>query len=273
MDAISLVVRHGSPFSSFGHKVSTSIDAKQDHWGAEGESAKPIPRDAPHAPSGIYAPALRYRDGTFYLVTTLADQSLYPANLTKWDNFIRQTENIYDSANWFDPVHFDFPGIDPDVFDGDGTTYLTGSFNGSAILQAPIDLETGELLEPLIAIWNSTGLPSPEAPHIYKKDDWYYLLTAEGGTRERHRSNMARSRSVSGPYEGDPANPVLSSYLGQSYFQAVGHSDIFPDALGQIWAIALSVRAGYGYNFDQYNYIFPMGQEAVLTPVMWPERE
>ena len=168
-------------------------------------------------------------------------------------------------------MHFDFPGIDPSVFwDDDGETYLTGSFDGEA-MQAPIDLETGEVFGPLLDIWNATGLPSPEAPQIYKKDGWYYLLTGEGGTRERHRSNMDRSRNLFGPYEGDPANPVLSAYLSHSYFQAVGHSDIFPDALGQHWAIALAVRAGYSYNFDPYNSIFPMGREAVLTPVQWNE--
>lgn len=226
------------------------------------------------ATSGLYAPTLRYRDGKFYIMNTVANQALYSENYTRWDNYILTSTDPYESSSWSDPVHFDFPGIDPDVFwDDDGTTYLTGSFDGEAILQAPIDLDTGEVFGPLKDIWNGTGLPSPEAPHIYKKDGWYYLLTAEGGTRERHRSNIARSRNVSGPYEGDPANPVLSAYLSHSYFQAVGHSDIFQDALGQYWAIALAVRAGYSYNFDPYNSIFPMGREAVLTPVKWGEGE
>jgi beta-xylosidase len=221
--------------------------------------------------SGIYAPTLRYRDGKFYILTTLANQALYGNNYTRFDNFILQSTNIFESSSWSDPIHFDFPGIDPSPFwEDDGATYMTGSFNGSAILQAPIDLDTGEIFGPLIDIWNGTGLPSPEAPHIYKRDGWYYLLTAEGGTRERHRSNVARSRNLFGPYEGDPSNPVLSAYLSHDYFQAVGHSDIFSDALGQHWAIALAVRAGYSYNFDPYNSLFPMGREAVLTPVNWP---
>ncbi|TKA63694.1 hypothetical protein B0A55_12079 [Friedmanniomyces simplex] len=222
--------------------------------------------------SGIYAPTLRYRDGKFTLFNTLANQALYPTNYTRFDNFIMTTTDPYNSSEWSDPIHFDFPGIDSSPFwDDDGQTYLTGSFDGKTILQAPLDFETGEVLGPLVSVWNGTGLPSPEAPHIYKKDGWYYLLTAEGGTRERHRSNIARSRSLFGPYEGDPANPVLSAYLSESYFQAVGHSDIFQDAMGQYWAIALAVRAGYSYNFDPYNSIFPMGREAVLTPVQWPE--
>ncbi|OAG00650.1 uncharacterized protein CC84DRAFT_1199472 [Paraphaeosphaeria sporulosa] len=166
---------------------------------------------------------------TFSSFITFPGLQIY-ASRDLWDNFIITTSNPYDSAAWSDPVHFDFPGIDPSPFwDDDGKTYLTGSFEGKTILQAPLDFETGEVLGPLVSIWNGTGLPSPEAPHVYKKDGWYYLLTAEGGTRERHRSNMARSRNLFGPYEGDPANPILS----------VGHSDIFPDA------------------------------QAVLTPVVW----
>lgn len=226
------------------------------------------------ATSGIYAPTFRYQDGKFFIFTTLANQALYNNNYTRWDNFILTSADPYQSSEWSDPVHFDFPGIDPSPFwDDDGQTYITGSFDGKSILQAPLDFETGEVLGPLVDIWNGTGLPSPEASHMYKKDGWYYLLTAEGGTRERHRTNFARSRELYGPYEGDPNNPVLSGYLSDSYFQAVGHSDIFQDQHGQLWAIALAVRAGYSYNFDPYNSIFPMGREAALTPVKWPEGE
>jgi beta-xylosidase len=233
-----------------------------------------LPFLARGATSGIYAPTLRYRDGKFYIFTTIANQALYNNNYTRFDNFILTSDDPYKSSSWSDPVHFDFPGIDPSPFwEDDNKTYITGSVDGKAIWQAPLDFSTGEVLGPLIDIWNGTGLPSPEAPHLYKKDGWYYLLTAEGGTRERHRSNFARSRSLYGPYEGDPNNPVLSGYLSDSYFQAVGHSDVFTDQLGQYWAIALAVRAGYGYNFDPYNSIFPMGREAVLTPVKWEEDE
>jgi beta-xylosidase len=170
------------------------------------------------ATSGIYAPTLRYREGKFYLFTTLANQALYPTNYTKWDNFIMTTSDPYKSSEWSDPVHFDFPGIDPSPFwDDDGSTSFTGSFDGKTILQAPLDFETGEVMGRLVSIWNGTGLPSPEAPHVYKKDGWYYLLTAEGGTRERHRSIMARSRNLYGPYEPDPTNPVvLSGYLSHT---------------------------------------------------------
>lgn len=225
--------------------------------------------------SGIYAPTVRYRDGKFHIFTTLANQALDRTNLTRWDNFIVTSKDPYRSSEWSDPVHFECPGIDPSPFwEDDEQTFVTASSTDlKAVLQAPLDFETGEVTGPWTIIWNGTGLPSPEGPHVYKRDGWYYLLTAEGGTRERHRVNFARSRNLYGPYEGDPNNPVLSGHLSQSYFQAVGHADVFPDQHGKFWAVALAVRAGHSYNFDPYNSIFPMGREAVLTPVQWPENE
>ena len=70
-------------------------------------------------------------------------------------------------------------------------------------------------------------------PHIDKKDIWYRLLIAERDICERHRSIMARSWNVDGPYEGDPASPVLGTYLRQAFSQALGHSDIFTDQPGE----------------------------------------
>ncbi|KAK8116176.1 beta-xylosidase [Apiospora sp. TS-2023a] len=231
------------------------------------------------ATSGVYAPALRYRDGTFYILTTLAGQALPGQNYTRWDNFVLSTRDPFDSAAWSDPVHFDFPGIDPSPYwdddDESGTAWFTGSVDGAQDFHAPIDLSTGETgSAPYLRLWNGTGLPSPEAPHLYRKDGWLYLLLAEGGTRERHRAVMARARHIRGPWEPHPHNPVLTAYGNtSSYFQAVGHADLFPDAAGQWWAVALANRAGSGrrYAEDPYNANFPMGRETVLTPVTWPE--
>lgn len=68
------------------------------------------------ATSGIYAPTLRYRDRKFYIFTTLANQALYNNDYTKRDNFVMTSNDPYQSSTWSDPVHFDFPGIDPSPF-------------------------------------------------------------------------------------------------------------------------------------------------------------
>lgn len=228
------------------------------------------------ATSGVYAPALRYRDGQFYILTTLADQALPGQNHTRWDNFVLTSRDPFDSASWSDPVHFDFPGIDPSPYwDNDehesSTAWFTGSVDGAQDYHMPIDLSTGETAPaPYLRVWNGTGLPSPEAPHLYRKDGWLYLLLAEGGTRERHRAVMARARNITGPWEPHPQNPVLTAYQNtSSYFQAVGHADLLQDGMGQWWAVALANRAGGRYAEDPYNANFPMGRETVLTPVKW----
>lgn len=69
---------------------------------------------------------------------------------------------------------------------------------------------TGEQLSESKRIWNGTGGRHPEGPHIYKKDGWYYLLISEGGTEYGHKVTIARSRDIDGPYESNPANPILT---------------------------------------------------------------
>ncbi|TVY84292.1 Non-reducing end alpha-L-arabinofuranosidase BoGH43A [Lachnellula suecica] len=224
---------------------------------------------AKRATSGIWAPTLRYRNGTFHLVTTLVYDD-YAINATnRFDNFAFTSKDPYSSAAWSDPVHFDFPGYDTSPFwDEDGTVYVTGTHAWQVdpgIKMLPVDLKTGEVGE-TISIWNGTGASSPEGPHIYRKDGYYYLLIAEGGTGSGHRATIARAKNISGPYESDPANPVLTNSNTTAYFQNVGHADLFQDRNENWWAVALSVRQGPDGSY-------PMGRETVLTPVTWEEGE
>lgn len=125
-----------------------------------------------------------------------------------------------------------------------------------------IDLKTG-VVGNEVSLWNGTGASAPEGPHIYKKDGYYYLQIAEGGTGSGHRVSIARSKNITGPYEGNPKNPVLTnSNVTSAYFQNVGHADTFQDGDGNWWAVALSVRQGPDGSY-------PMGRETVLTPVTW----
>lgn len=165
------------------------------------------------------------------------------------------------------------PGIDPSPFwDEDGVAWVSSTFNSSGVVHAPVNLTTSEVTLPFKCLWKGTGGAAPEAAHVYKKDGWYYSLLAEGGTREKHMVTMARSRSLHGPYEGAPNNPLLTAFNNtDSYFQAIGHVDLFQDKLGQWWATGLAVRAGGNYADDPYHANFPMGRETFLTPVTWPE--
>ncbi|KAK0617306.1 glycosyl hydrolase [Immersiella caudata] len=260
-----------SSFNSFpGIPIHASKDLKE--WSLVGHvlnRREQLPRlaETNRSTSGIWAPTLRYNKGVFWLVTTLVDDDRPQADSSRWDNVIFQGTNPYDSKSWSNAVHFEFEGYDTEPFwDVDGKTYIVGAHAwqvGPYIQHAEANLETGKVGE-WRTIWNGTGGMAPEGPHIYRKDGWYYLLAAEGGTGLGHMVTMARSKNISGPYESNPANPVLTNANTTSIFQTVGHADLFQDGSGNWWAVALSTRSGPNY----VNY--PMGRETVLTSVSWP---
>ncbi|KAL3471160.1 glycosyl hydrolase [Aspergillus californicus] len=207
---------------------------------------------------GIYAATLRYRKGTFYLIVSFLGPEL--------DGLVFTSTDPYDDDAWSDPLVFPVYGIDPDIFwDDDGSVYVS-SANNNMEHHYSLDLETGEI-GPVTYLWNGTGGAYPEGPHLYRKDGYYYLLIAEGGTETNHAVTMARSKARTGPWEPCPHNPVLTNRNTTEYFQTVGHADLFEDGSGNWWAVALSTRSGPEWE----NY--PMGRETILTPVIWEEGE
>jgi beta-xylosidase len=118
---------------------------------------------------------------------------------------------------------------------------------------------------------------------MYRKDGYYYLSIAEGGTELGHLQSMARSKNISGPYEGYPGNPILTNRNTTEYFQAIGHADLFQDASQNWWGVALSTRSGPTWDvfpdikndsvLYRANSTYPMGRETVLFPISWREGE
>ena len=203
----------------------------------------------------IFAATLRHHEGLFYMITT---------NLTgRSGNFYVSAKNP--AGPWSDPIFIDIPGIDPDLFiDDDGKSYVISS----PFILYEIKLETGELLSEGRKVWNGTGGRWAEGPHIYKKDGYYYLMGAEGGTEEAHSETIARSHSVWGPYTDNPANPILThaNAAGQGNpIQGVGHADIIQAHDDSWWM----VFHGYRTVSDKAHHI--LGRETCLAPVSWPK--
>ncbi|EJD08129.1 uncharacterized protein FOMMEDRAFT_101564 [Fomitiporia mediterranea MF3/22] len=219
---------------------------------------------------GIWACTIRHHEGAFYVTTTLVKDFEPLDSLARWDNLIFTTKDIFanNGNGWSDPVHFTFQGYDTSLFwDDDGTTYVQGSHYWRifpAIQQFVIDVTTGESLsrDP-VTIWNGTGGMAPEGPHIYRRDDGYYLLIAEGGTGLGHMVTMARAPKVTGPYTSYANNPVMTNANTSLYLQTLGHADVFNDSAGNWWSVALATRNG--------TVNFPMGRKTVLVPVVWKE--
>lgn len=221
------------------------------------------------AQGGLMAPSIRYHKGTFYIIcTNVLHRPPLPPDGNDCQNFILSTTDIW-ADEWSDPVFYDFRGIDTSLFwDDDGRVYVVGAAGPapeSKIMQFEIDLKSGAKLSEEKLLWEGITKVFPEGPHMYKKDGWYYLLIAEGGCFADHHSIMARSRDIWGPYEVNPANPVLPKADPNGYIQYTSHGDLFQDPCGQWYFVCLGVRKNNGH--------FIMGRESVLTTATWPEGE
>lgn len=218
------------------------------------------------ATGGLYAPTIRYRDGTFFVICT---NVIHPGrgSVDKTENFVLSTTDIF-GGQWSDPVYFDFDGIDPSIFfDEDGIAYVTGSHAPgpwTKIHLFELDLQTGKKLTEETKIWDGTGGIYPEGPHIYKRDGMYYLLISEGGTHEDHMITVARSENIWGPYQACADNPILTARGTNEYIQYTGHCDMFDDAEGNAWGVCLGVRKDAEGRFN-------MGRETFLTPGRWQD--
>ena len=154
-------------------------------------------------------------------------------NVTDKGNFVVHTDDI--NKDWSDPAWIDQGGIDPSLFwDDDDCCYYcsTGNLDGvRGIVAFKINPMTGEILSDKHLISTGCGGQCAEGPHIYKKDGWYYLMIAEGGTEYAHRETIQRSKNVFGPYTPCPHNPIIShKEYKKSEIQATGHADLVEDA-------------------------------------------
>ncbi|MFD5199090.1 family 43 glycosylhydrolase [Streptomyces sp. NPDC058375] len=209
--------------------------------------------------TGIYAPTLRHHDGVFWLVTTNM------ADYAKGHIIVHTTDP---AKGWSDPVHtLGTVGIDPDLaWDEAGNCYLSWAQGASGIQQAAVDPLTGRLLSEPRLLWGGTGMAHPEAPHLYRRGGWWYLVIAEGGTERGHCVSVARSRSITGPFEPHPANPVLSHRSTGHVVQNTGHADLVELPDGR-WAMTyLGVRPRGSTPQFHVN-----GRETFLAGVEWAD--
>lgn len=223
---------------------------------------------ADHMTAGIMAPTLRYHDGTFYMITTNVSD--------KWNFIVTATDP---KGPWSDPYWIEgCPGIDASLFfDDDGQAYITGTrgevshdgAHGSQVIWiGEIDLVNMQLVGEKKTIWGGalTNCASPEAPHLYKKDGYYYLMIAEGGTEHFHAVTIARAKNIFDDYEGYAGNPILTHrHLGKQYpICNVGHADFVELKNGEWYAVMLASRLIEGYHKN-------LGRETFIAPVVWEE--
>ncbi|NEM92408.1 glycoside hydrolase family 43 protein [Galbitalea soli] len=201
------------------------------------------------ASGGLFAPTIRHHDGTFFIVNTLV------AGSGRQGTFVITATDP--AGDWSDPVWLDdAPGIDPSLFfDDDGRAWICGTELASPglwegqteVWLSEFDPVALRLIGPRHPIWHGAlhGAVWAEGPHLYRVDDRYYLLAAEGGTERNHAVCIAVAETVTGPYRGDPANPVLTHrHLGRSAgIVGVGHAELVETPAGGWAAFLLATRA------------------------------
>jgi alpha-N-arabinofuranosidase len=259
--------------STFAYYPGVPIFHSRDliHWNQIGNVLtrdEQLPLAGAETSEGIFAPTLRYHEGTFYMITT----NVTPGNTL--GNFIVTATDP--AGPWSDPYPLGSEGIDPSLFfDDDGRCYYCGTrerregakyFGDNEIYIQELNLKTMQLTGKSYSAWHGAlrDVEWPEGPHLYKRDGWYYLLISEAGTGHNHAVSIARSKSLTEPFEGHRANPILTHrHLGYNYpIVNVGHPDIVETQNGENWMVCLASRTCGGYYRN-------LGRETFLVPFVW----
>jgi xylan 1,4-beta-xylosidase len=206
---------------------------------------------------GIWAPCLSYADDLFWLIytdvkrygrTTVGGAS--GASLRDFHNYLVTSPRI--DGDWSDPIYLNSSGFDPSLFhDDDGRKYLLnmlwdhrpGNNRFAGIVLQEYSAKERNLIGERQNVFKGTSLGFTEAPHLYKRNGWYYLLTAEGGTGWGHAVTMARSRKITGPYELHPDTYILSArHRPDIELQRAGHADFVETQSGETYMVYLCGR-------------------------------
>ena len=160
---------------------------------------------------------------------------------------------------WDPPAVIEENGIDPSLFtDSDGKRYMVLN-RGARLL--PLTPDARAATGPARLLWYGDIKRASEGPHILQKDGWYYIILAEGGTGMTHQISVGRARTLDGPYESCPYDPILHQYDPNGTLQKSGHGDLVETQNGQWYAVYLCARPQDGFS--------PLGRETALDPVEW----
>ena len=227
---------------------------------------------------GVWAPCLTHADGRFYLIYTDVKRfgrataaGAAGASLRDFHNYLVTSERI--DGEWSDPAYLNSSGFDPSLFhDDDGRKYLLnmlwdhrpGRNRFAGIVLQEYSPAEQRLVGERHTIFSGTAIGFTEGPHLYKRDGWYHLLTAEGGTGWGHAVTMARSRTLLGPYELHPDVHVLTARdRPDAALQRTGHADLVETASGETYMVYLCGRplANRGR--------CTLGRETAIQPMTW----
>lgn len=244
------------------------------------------------ASQGIWAPCLTYDKGTFYLVYTVV--KAFYCNMYDTENYLVTARDIH--GPWSEPIALNNFGFDPSLFhDEDGRKYMVSmvtdhrvpkKYAGRLVLQE-YDAVNKKMTGPVREIYQAEKI-FLEGPHIFKRNGWYYLFSADTGTGEGHGQTIQRSRNIWGPYEMYRADFMERTEDGEAYsiltsrhhpdilLQKSGHADLVETPDGEWYAVHLCGRAGCERNPENVSRFagerrYPLGRETAIQKMCWTE--
>lgn len=221
------------------------------------DNTRNCPLEGAYSSGGNYAPAIRYNNGTFYVTCTN-----YGGKGSQGAFYVTATNP---AGPWSDPVWVGNWNVDPSILFANDSMYWVSPDNHGSFMVGTFDPINKRFVTPLRLIASGLGGSSPEGPHMYKINDYYYLMSAEGGTGYEHREVIQRSKSPYGPFEASPYNPVASNMNHpENPFQAIGHADLIQLPDDSWWMVCLGIRPKGG----KFHHL---GRETFLAPVTWTE--
>lgn len=204
---------------------------------------------------GYWAPDISYYKGRFYICAT------YRLNDT---GTVYRKQMVVSSDKpegpYSEPVFLDEDGIDPSIFtDDDGRRYMLLN-RGARIFE--ISEDATKQIGPATLLFYGDQKRAPEGPHLLKKDGYYYLFEAEGGTGAGHRITVSRSKELFGIYEPCPYNPIMRQHDDTAPIQRCGHGKPVRIQNGDWYMVYLCGRMLAG----KYSML---GRETAIDPIIW----
>ena len=229
---------------------------------------------------GVWAPCLSFADGKFWLVYT--DVKRFDGNFKDAHNYIVTADAV--DADWSDPIYCNSSGFDPTLFhDDDGKKWFanmqwrhtTNSIGGQpthpafdGILLQQFDPQEGRLVGEITNIFPGSPQGLVEAPHLFKRNGYYYLTTAEGGTGYDHTVTMARSRALTGPFDLHPNTFLMTSKdAPEAPIQRAGHGQMVETPDGEVYHTHLMGRPLPGLSERRC----VLGRETGIQKCVWKE--
>jgi xylan 1,4-beta-xylosidase len=217
---------------------------------------------------GIWAPCLTHADGLFWLIYT--DVRGWTGPYKDVRNYLVTSPSI--DGPWSEPAYLNGVGFDPSLFhDDDGRKWYVqmtwdhrpGKNQFHGIVVQEYDVKAKKLVGPSTRIFGGTALGKVEGPHLLKRNGWYYLTSAEGGTFVDHAETVARSKNVTGPYEEMPGNPLISAAGDPAnQLHSSGHGCLVETPAGE-WYLAHLCRRPI------VNGRSVLGRETAIQKIVW----